>query len=235
MPTSSATGMPRTSEAIAVAIVIPADGPSFGTAPAGTWMWTSCSENQSSVEAQLLRVRAHPRERGLRRLPHHVAELSGDRERALARVRGRLDEEDVAADGRVGEAGGDPGLGGALARVGREAARPEPLAGPGLVDLDARRAVLGDLARRLAAQVGDSPFEVADARLARVLADDDAQDVVAGSRAAPRSGRAPRAASARGTCARSRASRPRCSRRAGSRPSGRAAGPGSSRAGSPCR
>ena len=32
-------------DAIAVAIVIPADGPSLGTAPAGTWMCTSWSEN----------------------------------------------------------------------------------------------------------------------------------------------------------------------------------------------
>ena len=47
MPTSSATGTPRTSDAIAVAIVTPADGPSFGTAPAGTWMWTSCLVNHS--------------------------------------------------------------------------------------------------------------------------------------------------------------------------------------------
>ena len=47
IPTSSATGMPRTRDAIAVAIVTPADGPSFGTAPAGTWMWTSCFANQS--------------------------------------------------------------------------------------------------------------------------------------------------------------------------------------------
>jgi hypothetical protein len=35
MATSSATGTPRTSDTIAVAIVIPADGPSFGIAPAG--------------------------------------------------------------------------------------------------------------------------------------------------------------------------------------------------------
>ena len=48
MPTSSATGWSRMSDAIAVAIVTPADGPSFGTAPAGTWMCTSCFANQSS-------------------------------------------------------------------------------------------------------------------------------------------------------------------------------------------
>ena len=41
--------MPRTSEAIAVAIVMPAEGPSLGTAPAGTWMWTSCAANHSGA------------------------------------------------------------------------------------------------------------------------------------------------------------------------------------------
>src|SRR6266576_915715 len=46
MPTSSATGSLPTSEAIAVAIVIPAEGPSFGTAPAGTWRWMSFCWNQ---------------------------------------------------------------------------------------------------------------------------------------------------------------------------------------------
>ena len=45
--TSSETGRLRTSETIAVAIVIPADGPSFGTAPAGMWTWTSWPANQS--------------------------------------------------------------------------------------------------------------------------------------------------------------------------------------------
>ena len=79
--------MPVTSEAIAVAIVMPADGPSFGTAPAGTWMWTSCSPNQSGSMPELARVRAHPRERGLRGLLHHLAELAGDLQPALARDR----------------------------------------------------------------------------------------------------------------------------------------------------
>ena len=36
------TGVPVTSEAMAVAIVTPALGPSLGMAPAGTWMWMSC-------------------------------------------------------------------------------------------------------------------------------------------------------------------------------------------------
>ncbi len=40
--TSLLTGVPVTSEQIAVAIVTPADGPSLGIAPAGTWMCRSC-------------------------------------------------------------------------------------------------------------------------------------------------------------------------------------------------
>src|SRR4029453_7816715 len=46
--TSLATGPPLISDASAVAIATPADGPSFGTAPDGTWMWMSCLANQSS-------------------------------------------------------------------------------------------------------------------------------------------------------------------------------------------
>ena len=40
--TSDRTGTPRAADTIAVAIVTPADGPSLGMAPAGTWMWMSC-------------------------------------------------------------------------------------------------------------------------------------------------------------------------------------------------
>src|SRR5207247_7395884 len=111
---------------------------------------------------------AHPGERRLRGLLHHLAELARDRELALARVGGCLDEEDVAADGREGEAGRDARVGRALTRVGREAARPEPRAHALLVGLDALRLPLGDLARGLAAEVGDPALEIADARLARV-------------------------------------------------------------------
>ena len=37
------TGRPDSADASAVTIVTPADGPSFGIAPAGTWMWISAS------------------------------------------------------------------------------------------------------------------------------------------------------------------------------------------------
>ena len=39
MATSWRTGRPVISDASAVAMVTPAEGPSLGTAPAGTWMW----------------------------------------------------------------------------------------------------------------------------------------------------------------------------------------------------
>ena len=40
IPTVSLTGWPRSRLTSAVVIVTPADGPSLGTAPAGTWTWT---------------------------------------------------------------------------------------------------------------------------------------------------------------------------------------------------
>ena len=44
----AATGRAAISDESAVAIATPADGPSLGTAPAGTWMWMSWVANQSS-------------------------------------------------------------------------------------------------------------------------------------------------------------------------------------------
>jgi hypothetical protein len=41
MAMSERIGIPVSTETIAVAIAAPADGPSFGVAPSGTWMWTS--------------------------------------------------------------------------------------------------------------------------------------------------------------------------------------------------
>jgi hypothetical protein len=58
----------------AVAMVTPADGPSFGTAPAGTWMWMSMFSKKS---AGMPRRGARPdvAERRLRGLLHPVARL----------------------------------------------------------------------------------------------------------------------------------------------------------------
>ena len=43
MATSARTGISVIADRIAVAIVIPAEGPSFGTAPSGMWICISCS------------------------------------------------------------------------------------------------------------------------------------------------------------------------------------------------
>ena len=48
IPTSERTGRPSAIEVRAVTMVTPADGPSLGTAPAGTWMWMCRSSTAGS-------------------------------------------------------------------------------------------------------------------------------------------------------------------------------------------
>ena len=43
MATSPRTGMPVRAETMAVVMVMPAEGPSLGTAPSGKWTWMSFS------------------------------------------------------------------------------------------------------------------------------------------------------------------------------------------------
>src|SRR5690606_1839421 len=113
-------------------------------------------------------VRLRVGERGARRLLHHVAELAGEDQPALAgRDRG-LDEEDVAAHRRVVHAGRDAhevvvGLG-----LRREALGAEVLLEAALGDPHALGLALGYAPRGLARQRADEALEVADARLARV-------------------------------------------------------------------
>ena len=68
-------------------------------------------------------------ERRLRRLLHHVAELAGEHQAPLARHARRLDEQDVAAGRRPGEAGGHAGLVACAPRPReKKRRRPEELA-----------------------------------------------------------------------------------------------------------
>ncbi len=53
MPTSGFTGRPEASDASAVTIVMPALGPSLGTAPAGTCRWTRSLCQRGLIDAQL--------------------------------------------------------------------------------------------------------------------------------------------------------------------------------------
>ena len=103
--TSDRTGTPRAAETIAVAIVTPADGPSFGIAPAGTWTCRSCLVSKSGAMPSR-RLLPHVAERRARGLLHDAAELTGQREMAAAAgQQHRLDEEDVAAGFGPREAG----------------------------------------------------------------------------------------------------------------------------------
>jgi hypothetical protein len=45
MAMSRRIGMPVMTEASTVAMAMPADGPSFGVAPSGTWTWMSRRSN----------------------------------------------------------------------------------------------------------------------------------------------------------------------------------------------
>ena len=152
---------------------MPALGPSFGTAPAGTWTWTSWVANQSSSRPALP---AQPGERGQGGLAHHVAELTRDGQLALARHGGRLDEQDVAARRRPRQACRDPRPARAPPCLRDEPRAPEQLAHAGRRHRHlARERALGHAARDLAARGADLALQVADARLARALGDDRLQ------------------------------------------------------------
>ena len=69
-----------------MAIVMPADGPSFGIAPSGTCTWMSIFEWKSSARLKLRRLSTDVAERRLCRLLHDVAQLAGERQLALAGI-----------------------------------------------------------------------------------------------------------------------------------------------------
>ena len=108
--TSLRTGISVTAEKSDIAMVIPAEGPSLGIAPSGTWIWMSNFSWKSAVGVVHLRPAADVRDRGARRLLHDVAERAGQRQVALALHEARLDHQDLAADLGPGQARRDPDL-----------------------------------------------------------------------------------------------------------------------------
>ena len=157
----------------------PADGPSFGTAPAGTCRWMS---DLLEVDGRCRAPRracaprtAPPRADSFMTSPSWPVRMR----LALARHLRGLDEEDVAAGRRPGEAGRHARDLGALRRP-----RSRTSAARGCPSSSLRRQlrlvrlVLGDLHRDGADDVGDLALEVAHAGLARVLLDDRVERVV---------------------------------------------------------
>ena len=110
MARSLRTGRRVSAEIIASAIVMPADGPSFGMAPSGRWMWMSRLSGEVVGQIQLVGARADVGERGARRLLHHIAKLARDHQAALARHRHHLDRQQRAAVRGPREAGRDADL-----------------------------------------------------------------------------------------------------------------------------
>jgi hypothetical protein len=167
--TSLRTGMPVSVLTIAVAIVIPADGPSLGIAPAGTWM---CRVFFSKTSRGMPRW---PRWRGSRRgraTPHHVAQLAGEDEVLLAFHQGDLDGDDIAPDLGHDEARRRPDLVLRLQLAVLPARRPEELDELLAVHDRLPLATLGTAAGDLAHDVGELALEVPDTGLFGVRLDD---------------------------------------------------------------
>ena len=124
-------------------------------------------------DAELVRVAPGVRERGPRRLLHHVTQLAGDLDAALAGHPRRLDEEDRAAERRPGEASRDAGDRGSLGDLSVELRLAEVLREVALVDRHRQLASsLRDLERRRAAKLLDLAVELAHSGFARVVAHD---------------------------------------------------------------
>src|ERR1700678_348363 len=114
MAVSGRTGVSVNSETSTVVMVTPADGPSLGIAPPGERARLGgLPRRHVNVQIDLARevfvqthagrVRSHPGQRRLHRLLHHLADLPGHVESALALHLVGFDEENVAAGRRPGQ------------------------------------------------------------------------------------------------------------------------------------
>ena len=158
------------SETSAMNMATPALGPSFGVAPAGTWTWMSLfSKRLASMPSAAARFLTMRQSR-LRALLHHVAELARQDEPAGARDAGRLDEQDVAAHGRPGEAGGHAGHAGAHRGLALEARRAEDRHEVVARDPDRPALPFGNAHRGVPQRLADLAFEIPHAGFAGVAA-----------------------------------------------------------------
>src|SRR5438105_4535633 len=130
-------------------------------------------------EAELLHLGPHIAQRRLRRFLHHIAELAGERQLALAGHERGFADEQLAAHLGPCQPRGHANLV-LLLRHARAEARHAEILGhlPGVNLLLEGLALDDDLARDLAADRGNLALEVANARLARVALDDRLDRVV---------------------------------------------------------
>ena len=127
-------------------------------------------------DAKLHGIGLHVAERCPGGLLHHVAELTRKDELTLAGHPQRLHVQNLAADGRPGQARSHAGHAGVLADLGLEAVRTED--GLDLADVDAPwldQRPGGLLDRQRAADVGQPLLQRAHAGFTRVRGDDAGQ------------------------------------------------------------
>ena len=163
--------MPVSALTIAVAMVMPADGPSLGMAPAGTWMWSVFFSNVSRGMPRLPGVRPDPGECGTSGLAHHLTQLAGEDELLLALHAGDLDGDDVTTDLRDHETRRGPGLVLRLQLAVLEALGAQVLDQLLVVDDGLALATFRHLAGDLAHHVGDLALQVPHAGLMGVRLD----------------------------------------------------------------
>ena len=124
------------------------------------------------IDAEHLGPGPHVAVRGLDRLLHDVPELPRHDHAPGAAHLERLDQEQVAPSRRPGEPGRDADLGLPLRSVGEHVRRSQNLLDVRFDEAPVPREARGPLPGGLAAEVIDRALQLADARLARVLADD---------------------------------------------------------------
>ncbi len=134
----------------------------------------SCSAKKFFGNPQLVGIRPHPGQRRLHGLLHHLADLPGHGEAALAFHGVGFDKQNIAAGGRPGQADHHAGALGALGNFAFAA------------DFDPTQKFLNDFLghhqlfgfafrqppRLLAANGADVPLQVAHPGFARVVADE---------------------------------------------------------------
>jgi hypothetical protein len=183
------TGMSRSRLTSAVVMVTPADGPSLGTAPAGTCTWKRLPA-KIRVDPELVGVRAHVGERDLGRLLHDVTELTGEGQAFGPVGHAGLDEEHVAAGSGDGQAGDHTGHAGPIGRLEEEVGPTQATPHVGAsTTTGASRSPAASLVATLRSKPAELTLERAHARFPGVVGHDAPQRVVADLRPRPRAAR----------------------------------------------